>query len=121
MNLLFFVAMITEAIFALGFIFAPVAMLGQMGVTIDSVGATLTRQFGSALLGFAILLWFARKSDNLDFKKGTITSLLVYFLVSGLVLVIAQFTVQMFPMIWGIIGLHLIFVVWFGYYLVKKT
>jgi len=121
MNTLFLVAMIVEAIFALGFIFVPVTMMGQMGITLDEVATTMTRQFGSALLGFAILLWFARKSNNLEFKKGTIISLFTYFLVSGIVLVIAQFTVQMVPMIWSIVILHLIFVVWFGYYLVKKT
>ena len=120
MNTLFLVAMIIELIFALSFIFVPGTMMGQMGLTLDAVGTTLTRQFGSALFGFGILLWFARKSDNMDFKRGSIISLFAYFLVSGIVLVIAQFTVQMVPMIWGIIVLHLIFVIWFGYYLIKK-
>ncbi|MFZ2096957.1 MAG: hypothetical protein WAV05_09985 [Anaerolineales bacterium] len=120
MNLLFLVAMIVEAIFAFGFIFIPVTLMAQMGLTIDAVGATLTRQFGSALLGFAILLWFSRKSSNLEFKKGVIYALFIYFLVSGLILVIAQFAVQMVPMIWAIVVLHLIFTIWFGYYMVKK-
>lgn len=121
MNLLFLVAMIIELIFALGFIFIPGILMSQMGLTLDAVGQTLTRQFGSALLGFAILLWHARKSGNYDFKKGASISLWAYFLVSGIVLVIAQFTVQMLPMIWGIVILHLIFVLWFGYYLIKRN
>ena len=121
MNTLFLVAMIVEAIFALGFIFIPGVMMGQMGITLDPVATTITRQFGSALLGFAVLLWFVRKSDKPEFRQAAITSLFIYFLVSGIVLVIAQFTVQMVPMIWGIVGLHLIFAIWFGYFLVKRT
>jgi hypothetical protein len=121
MNLLFIVAMIVEAIFALGFIFIPDTMMTQMGLTLDPVGITLTREFGSALLAFAILLWLARRSDKVEFKLGTIISMFVYFLVSGVILVIAQFTVQMVPMMWAIIALHLIFVLWFGYFLVKKS
>jgi hypothetical protein len=121
MNLLFLVAMIVEVIFALGFIFVPSTLMSQMGLTLDMVGVTLTREFGSALLAFAILLWLARRSDKTEFRFGTIISLLVYFLVSGVILVIAQFTVQMVPMMWAIIGLHLVFVIWFGYFLMKKS
>ena len=121
MNILFLVAMIVEAIFGLGFLFIPGTLMGQMGLTLDPVATTITRQFGSALLGFATLLWFAYKSDKPEFKRWVAISLLIYFIVSGIVLVIAQFTVQMVPMIWGIIILHLIFFVWFGYFLVKKT
>jgi hypothetical protein len=121
MNLLFIVAMIVEVIFSLGFIFIPNTMMTQMGLTLDAVGITLTREFGSALLAFAILLGLARRTDKPEFKFGTIISLFVYFLVSGVILVIAQFTVQMIPMMWAIIGIHLIFVVWFGYFLVRKS
>jgi hypothetical protein len=67
---LFIVALIIEALFGIGFVIAPVAMLGPFGVTFNAIAATFARLFGSALISFPMLLWFARKSDKPEFKKG---------------------------------------------------
>jgi hypothetical protein len=80
---------------------------------------TFVRLFGSALISFPILLWFARKSGKAEFKKGVVYSLFAYYLVSTVLLVIAQLAGQMNAMGWGVIGLHVVFLVWFGYFVVK--
>ncbi len=118
-NTLFLVTLIVESLFALGFIFAPGTMLGNFGVTLDTTSTILARMFGSALVGFPILLWFARKSDNMEFKKGAARSLFAYYLVSTVPLVIAETTGLMNALGWSVVGLHGIFLLWFGYFLVK--
>jgi len=120
MNTLFAVTLIIEAIFAIGFIVAPGAMLGQFGVTLNDIATTSIRLFGSALLSFPVLLWFARKSDKPEFKKGTVNSLFTYYLVSTILLVMAQTAGQMNVLGWSVVGLHLVLLLWFGYFLVKK-
>ncbi len=119
MNMLFLVSLIVEAIFGIGFVIAPGALLGPMGVTLNDIATTFARLFGSALLSFPVLLWFARKSDKPEFKKGVVNSLFVYYLISTILLVIAEIGGQMNAMGWSVVGLHVILLVWFGYFLIK--
>ncbi|HEM49386.1 MAG TPA: hypothetical protein ENO27_04150 [Caldithrix sp.] len=121
MNTLFLTALIIETIFGLGFIFIPAKMLGPYGVILNETAATFARLFGSAILCFPVLLWFARKSENMDFKKAAVYTLLFYFLISGIILVIAQTAGLMNVLGWAIVGLHVLFVIWFGYYAVKQN
>ena len=119
MNKLFKVALIVEAIFGIGFVIVPGAMLGPFGVTLNAITTSFVRLFGSALISFSILLWFAYKSDKSEFKKGVVYSMFAYFLVSTVLLVIAQLAGQMNALGWSVVGIHLILLVWFGYFIVK--
>ena len=74
MNTLFLLALIIEALFGIGFVLAPAAVLGPFGLAFNDVATTFARLFGSALVSFPILLWFARKSDKPELKKGVIYS-----------------------------------------------
>jgi hypothetical protein len=120
MNTLFLVSMIFEAIFGIGFIFAPHLLLGPMGVTLDETAMAFARLFGSALISFPLILYFARRSSDLEFKKGVIKSMFVYYLVSTILLLITQFKGQMNAMGWSVVVLHVLFTLWFGRFLFKK-
>ncbi len=119
MNKLFKVTLIVEAIFGMGFVIAPGAMLGPFGVTLNAIATSFVRLFGSALISFSILLWFALKSNKSEFKKGLVYSMFAYFLVSTVLLVIAQLAGQMNALGWSVVGIHLVLLAWFGYFLVK--
>lgn len=121
MKTLFLIALIVESIFGLGFIFAPGALLNPMGVTLTESAATFANLFGSAIISFPVLLFFAMKSDKIDFKNGVVRSMFVYFLISGILLFITQLNGQMNSLGWSIVVLHLIFIIWFGYFLLKKA
>jgi hypothetical protein len=119
MDTLFLVALIVEAIFGIGFLIAPAAMLGPFGMTLDASAATFARLFGSALLSFPVLLWLARKSSQAEFKKGVVKSLFVYYLISTVLLIIGVISGLMNALGWGVVGIHLVLLVWFGYFLLK--
>ena len=121
MNTLFLIALIVESIFGLGFIFAPGALLNPMGVILNETATTFANLFGSALISFPILLFFAIKSDKTEFKRGVVKSMFVYYLISGILLLITQLNGQMNSLGWSVVVLHLIFIIWFGYFLLKKT
>jgi hypothetical protein len=120
MNTLFIVYLIVEAIFGIGFIFAPGIMLDPMGVTLDETSTTFARLFGSALISFPVLLFFARRSASAEFKRGVVYSLFIYLIASTIILLITQLKGQMNAMGWTIIILHLVFLLWFGYYLINQ-
>jgi hypothetical protein len=109
--------MIVEAILCIGFIFVPALLLGPMGVTLDEASTTFARLFGSAILSMPVLLFFARKSDKAEFKKGVVYGIFAYLLASTIILLIAQLNDQMNTMGWSIVFLHLVFMAWFGYFL----
>jgi hypothetical protein len=119
MNTLFLVALIVEAIFGIGFIFVPAKLLSPMGVILNETSTTFARLFGSAIISFPILLYFARKSDKADFKKGVVNSMFVYYLLSAALLLITQLNGQMNAMGWSVVGLHVLFTLWSGYFIIK--
>ena len=45
MNALFLVALVFEAVFGVGFLLAPEAMLGPFGVSLSGVATTFARRF----------------------------------------------------------------------------
>jgi hypothetical protein len=120
MNTLFLVYLIFEAIFGIGFIFAPGLLLDPMGVSLDETSTTFARLFGSALLSFPVLLFFARKSASAEFKSGVVYSIFLYLLASTIILLITQLKGLMNAMGWTIVILHLVFLLWFGYYLFNQ-
>ncbi len=120
MNVLFLVSMIVELIFGLGYLFIPATLLTPFGVSLDTLSTMFIRLFGSALLAFPVLLWYARSSANAEFKRGTVKTMFTYYLVSMILLMMAELSGMMNAMGWIGVILHLVLVVWFGYFLVKK-
>lgn len=120
MNTLFLVTMIIQALFGLGFTLIPDLMLAPFGVILTPAATTFANLFGSALIGYVILLWFARKSDKLEFKKATVYCEFVFLLISTVLLVITQVTALMNSLGWVIVGEHIVLLIWFGYFLVKR-
>jgi len=120
MNVLFLVAMVVEFIFAALFLLIPAPALALFGVSLDLTSTTMTRLFGSALLAFPVLLWYASRTDSQDFKRSTVKTMFTYNLVVFILFTIAQANGLMNSFGWGAVILHLIFLIWFGYYLVQK-
>jgi hypothetical protein len=121
MKTLFLAYMIVEAIFGIGFLFAPGLLMGPMGVTLDEISATFARLLGTLILSIPVLLIFARKSSGDEFKKGVVYSIFVYLFLSTILLLITQLKGLMNNMGWGIVILHFAFMLWFGYYLIKPV
>jgi len=122
MKTLFLVYMIVEAIFGFGFLFVPGTLMGPMGVTFDETSLTFAKMFGSLIISIPVLMFFARRSANLEFKKGVIYCASVYLFVSTIILLITQIKGLMNSLGWSIVLLHFAFFLWFGYYaLTLKT
>jgi hypothetical protein len=120
MNALFLVYLIVEAIFGIGFLFVPDLMMGPMGVTLDDTSTTFARLFGTLIISIPVLLFFVRKSTSTEFRRGVIYCIFTYLLLSTILLLITQLKGLMNPLGWGIVILHFVFMLWFGYYLIYQ-
>jgi len=121
MNTLFLVSMIVEAIFGIGFIFIPGLLMGPMGVTLDETSTTFAKMFGTAIVSIPVLLFLARKSVNIEFKRGAVYLFFTYMFGSTIILMITEIKGLMNSMGWSIIVLHLVFLIWAGYYVVNPV
>ena len=119
MNILFLAYLIVEAIFGIGFILVPDLLMAPMGVTLDITSGNFARMLGSAILSFPVLMFLARRSTSIEFKSGAIYCAIVYLFVSTIILLITQISGLMNSMGWGIVILHLVFLIWFGYYAIQ--
>ena len=120
MNALFLVYLIVEAIFGIGFLFVPGLMMDPMGVTLDETSTTFARLFGTLIISIPVLLFFVRKSTNTEFRRGVVYCIFTYLLLSTILLLITQLKGLMNTMGWGIVILHFLFMLWFGYYLMNQ-
>jgi len=120
MKTLFTITLIVELIFALGFIAVPGTLFGTFGVTPDAFGISLARLFGSALLAFVVLLYYARAKLNPDLNKAVVRSMFTYWLVSSVLMIMAQLAGIFNAMGWSTIVLHIGFLIWYGTYAFKE-
>ena len=120
MKNLFTIALVVELLFGLGFIAIPGTLVGTFGVTLSDFGITLARLFGSAILGFAVLLWFGRQSSSPETHKAVLASMFTYWVISTIFALMGQLAGLMNVMGWGTVGLHFVLAIAFGYYLFKE-
>jgi hypothetical protein len=121
MNALFLVYLIAEVIFGVGFLLSPGLMMDPMGVTLDETSTTFARLFGSLIISIPVLLFFVRKSQSAEFRRAVIYCAFTYLLVSTIILLITQLKGLMNPLGWGIVMIHFVFMVWFGYYIINQN
>jgi hypothetical protein len=119
MNRLFLSYLIVEAIFGISFIFIPGILLGPLGLTLDETSTIFARLFGTAIIGIPVLLFFARKSTSVEFKRGATFCIFIYLFASTIILLITIIKGLMNALGWSIIILHLVYTLWSGYYLIK--
>lgn len=121
MNALFLVYLIAEVIFGVGFLLSPGLMMDPMGVTLDETSTTFARMFGSLIISIPVLLFFVRKSQSTEFRRAVVYCAFTYLLLSTIILLINQLKGLMNPLGWGIVMIHFIFMVWFGYYIINQN
>jgi len=90
--------------------------MGPMGVTLDATSTTFTWMFATAIVSIPVLFYFARRSANTDFKRGAVYLIFTYMFTSTFILLITQINGLINAMGWSIIILHIVFVLWAGYY-----
>ena len=120
MKTLFTITLIVELIFGFGFIAAPDFMFSTFGVNPSPFATNLIRVFGSALLGFAVLLWYGRSSSSADLHKAIVRSFFTYWLLSSVFMLMAQLAGIFNAMGWVTFLLHVGFLIAYGMYAFKK-
>lgn len=122
MNLtaLFTVYAVASAIFGLAFVFVPETSLALYGIMLSPGGVPIARLFGAALLEFALLSWFARKSGDSEARKAIVLALFVGEAVGFVVALFGQLSGVVNALGWSTVTVYLLFALGFGYFQFMK-
>jgi hypothetical protein len=72
------------------------------------------REYGAALIGTLLLMWFARKVVALDARRAILLDLFVYDAIGVIITVAAIISRTLNALGWGVVAVYLLFAVWSG-------
>ena len=117
--------MIAKAIivllFGLGFVLVPGTLAGIYGMKFDPVATLMARLFGGGFILEAIVLWYARNTDQDDAAcQGILIGVVVSNAIGFIVCLLATLAGTWNALGWLSVGLFLVFGLAFAYFLFTK-
>ena len=118
LNKLFMVNTGVAALFGIGFVFVPEAMLTPYGMAAETISASviMSRLLGASNIGYAILFWFMMNAPASDTKIEVAKAVSLGFGVSCLVSIVVQMSGEIGPLGWSTVALYAIFSSCYGYF-----
>lgn len=116
LKLVLMINAVLALIFGLGFVFVPEMALSYYAVAVGVGGAYMSRFFGAALLGYAVLAWMMNDSGPSDAREAGVTGLLVAN-GAGLVISVMMMTNGIANALgWSTVVIYAFFTGMYGYY-----
>ena len=118
LNTIFTVNVVVAGLFGLGFIFAPEAMLAPDGIAAEQAAASapISRLFGAANLGNAVLFWFMRGTEPSVVRTGVAKAVCLGFVAGFLVSLFEQVSGTFGPLGWSTVALYAGFAAAYGFF-----
>jgi hypothetical protein len=117
---LFIVYAVVSAAFGLAFVFVPETSLALYGITLSPGGVPIARLFGAALLEFALLSWFARKSGDSEARQAIVLAIFVGEALGFVVALFGQLSGVVNALGWSTVAVYLVLAMGFGYFQFMK-
>jgi hypothetical protein len=115
LNTLLLVSALVSAAFGIAFVVVTGPLLSVYGVTTDKAGLLLAQLFGTALLGFAVLDWFARDVSDPDAQRAVVFANLTGDGIGFVVVLIGQLAGIANAVGWSTVAIYLAFALAFAY------
>jgi hypothetical protein len=115
---LFALNAILDALFGLGVLIAPQAVLGLvLGAPIGPEGAFVARLYGALLLTIAIVMWAARQATGTVIARGIVLAQVLHNLIGLAVTVLYALSGQATPLAWAFVVVWALFALAYIYFL----
>jgi hypothetical protein len=99
-------------LFGLFLLVAPGVLFGFLGGTLSAAGMFAAREYGAALIGALLLMWFAKNVTALDARRAILIYILVYDAIGVIITVGAVLSKALNALGWGVVVVYLLFTVW---------
>jgi hypothetical protein len=110
------VAAVVSVVTGMAALLAPAQLAGVFGVTLDDVGSSLTRLLGSAYLGYAAIVWFARDVRDIAARRAIAFGNLVSWALSAVVTTAGVATGLAGTQSWLLVALAVVFTAGWSYF-----
>ena len=111
---------IVALLFGLAFVLMAGTLLSFYGTTLSPGGLVVARLFGTALLGYAVLTWFARNTEESEARRAIVLALFVSDVVGFIVALVGQLSGAVNALGWSTVVIYLLLALGFGYFQFMK-
>ena len=116
LNMLLVVSAAIAAVFGAVFVVVPGPVAAIYGITLDQAGMLAAQLFGGALIGFAVLNWFARDITDPTGRQAVVLSNLVGDTIGFVVILLGQLSGIVNALGWATVALNLLLALGFAYF-----
>jgi len=114
------IAAVVAVVFGLAFVLVTGPLLSFYGITIDKAGTLVAQLFGAALIGFAVLNWFARGVTDREARQAIVLANLASDTVGFVMALIGQLAGVANALGWSTVAIYLLLALGFAYFQFMK-
>ena len=114
------IAAVVAVVFGLAFVLVTGPLLSFYGVTLDKAGTLVAQLFGAALIGFAVLNWFARGVTDREARQAILLANLASDTVGFVMALIGQLAGVANALGWSTVAIYLLLALGFAYFQFMK-
>lgn len=103
-------------LFGIGFVLIPGPVLSLYGVTLDTVGAYMTRLFGASFVLLGLLLWSARRDSGSLALQAIVRAVFIGDVIGFVVSLLGQLASVLNGLGWFVVALYFLLALGFGYF-----
>ena len=115
LSMLFTITAIVTVAFGLAFVLAAPTLMSLYGITLSAGGLIVARLFGAALLGYAVLTWFARNARDSDARQAIVLALFIGDAMGFIVALLGQLSGAVNTLGWSTVAIYLLLALGCGY------
>ena len=116
LSILFTINAIVAVVFGLALVLVAATFMSLYGITLSPGGLIIARLFGAALLGYAVLTWFARDAKDSDARRAIVLALFIGDVVGFIVALLGQLSGAVNTLGWSTVAIYLLLALGFGYF-----
>jgi len=114
------IAAVVAVVFGLAFVLVTGPLLSFYGITLDKAGTLVAQLFGAALIGFAVLNWFARGVTDREARQAIVLGNLASDTVGFVMALIGQLAGVANALGWSTVAIYLLLALGFAYFQFMK-
>lgn len=103
------------AVFGVAFVVASGSLLSIYDITLDNEGTLIAQLFGAALIGFAVLNWFARDVTDPEAQRAVVLANLVGDAVGFVMITLGQLAGLANNLGWLNVAIYVLLLLGFAY------
>lgn len=111
---------IVALLVGLGFTLVPATALTLYGISLSEPGLLVARLYGASVLGYAVLTWSARNTEESEARGAIVLALFVGFVIGFIVSLVGQLSGVVNALGWSTVVIYLAFALAYGYFQFMK-